>query len=125
MYLLCIGHCSKCRRWHGAAFRTRAAVKLANFRWLSGEEFLAKYDSSKDITKTFCSICGSPLISIIKNSPDVIGIPLGGLEQDPLVRPQGNIFVGSKATWYEINDGLPQYDEWPPEGASIVREQFK
>jgi len=114
-------HCSKCRRWHGAAFRTRAAVKSKNFKWLNGEKYLSKYKSSDNVIKTFCSICGSSLISILEDKPDFIGLPLGGLEQDPVTRPQANIFVGSKAPWYEINDGLPQYDELPPGGASAVR----
>ena len=114
-------HCSKCRRWHGAAFRTRAAVETKYFKWLSGEEHLSRYHSSDNVVKTFCSICGSNLISYFDNNPDFIGLPLGGLEQDPGTRPQANIFVGSKAPWYEITDGLPQYDEWPPGGGAVVR----
>jgi hypothetical protein len=48
-------------------------------------------------------------------------LPIAGLDQDPGVQPQMNIFVGSKAPWYEITDGLPQYEEWPPGGANSVR----
>jgi hypothetical protein len=114
-------HCSKCRRWHGAAFRTRASVKSSSFKWLSGEEHLSKYDSSDNITKTFCRICGSALISLIKDNPEFIGLPLGGLEEDPGTRTIANIFVSSKAPWYEITDGIPQYDKWPPDGPSSVR----
>ncbi len=29
-------HCSRCRRWHGAAFRTRATIKSSQFRWIRG-----------------------------------------------------------------------------------------
>src|SRR3990170_3184059 len=93
-------HCSKCRRWHGAAFRTRSAVESKKFKWLQGEEHLSKYHSSDRIIKTFCSICGSNLISILEDNPDYIGLPIGGLEQDPGTRPLMNIFVGSKAPWY-------------------------
>ena len=106
-------HCSKCRRWHGAAFRTRASVKKDQFKWLSGEQHLSKYAVSENITHTFCSICGSCLISLYQNRPDIIGLPLGGLEQDPGSRPEANLFVGSKAPWYTICDGLPQYENKP------------
>jgi hypothetical protein len=106
-------HCSKCRRWHGTAFRTRSTIKSKNFKWLKGEENLSKYHSSKNVIKTFCKICGSNLISLYENLPDYIGIPIGGLEQDPGTRPIANIFVGSKSPWYEITDNLPQYDELP------------
>jgi hypothetical protein len=115
-------HCSKCRRWHGAAFRTRAAVPSKQFNWLRGEEHLSKYtDTTSHATRTFCSICGSNLISYFAKQPDYIGFPLGGLEQDPGTRPVMNVFVGSKAPWYELCDGLPQYDEWPPGGPDAVR----
>lgn len=114
-------HCSKCRRWHGAAFRTRAALESKQFKWVRGEEYLSKYDSSAPTIKTFCSICGSSLISLLKNNPEHIGLPIGGLDQDPGRRPEMHIFVDSKAPWYEITDSLPQYEQWPPEGSESVR----
>lgn len=106
-------HCSKCRRWHGAAFRTRCTVKAKDFKWQKGEENLSKFHSSKNVIKTFCKICGSNLISLYENNPDSVGVPIGGLEQDPGSRPVAHIFVGSKSPWYEIVDNLPQYDELP------------
>lgn len=117
-------HCSKCRRWHGAAFRTRSSVEAKNFKWLSGEEHVARYKHGST-TKTFCVICGSSLISFNENYPEFLGVPLGGLEQDPGVRPIANIFVGSKSPWYDITDGLPQYEEWPPGGGAVVRGEKK
>lgn len=41
-------------------------------------------------------------------------VPAGNFENDPGVRPQLHVFVGSKAPWYEITDDLPQYVETPP-----------
>jgi len=109
-------HCSKCRRWHGAAFRTRCTVESKNFKWTRGEEHLSKYHSSETVVKTFCKICGSNLISMYDDRPEIIGLPIGGLEQDPGQRPLMNIYVKYKAPWYEITDGLPQHDEEPPNG---------
>ena len=109
-------HCSKCRRWHGAAFRTRCTIKRKNFSWIQGEEYLGKYHSSPFVVKTFCKICGSSLVSLYDDRPEYIGLPIGGLEQDPGSRPVANIYVGSKSPWYEITDNLPCYDELPPEG---------
>lgn len=109
-------HCSKCRRWHGAAFRTRCTVESKNFKWIKGEEHLSKYHFSETVVNTFCKICGSNLISMYDDKPENVGLPIGGLEQDPGQRPLMNIFVKYKAPWYEITDGLPQYDEEPPDG---------
>lgn len=106
-------HCSKCRRWHGSAFRTRASVEKSRFHWVRGEELLSEYCSSENVTKTFCSRCGSNLISTYQNRPEIVGVPLGGLEQDPGGRPEAHIFVESKSPWYTITDGLPQFPNWP------------
>ncbi len=106
-------HCSKCRRWHGAAFRTRATIKTSQFNWISGEELLSRYHSSEHVVKTFCSVCGSNLISEYDNAPDRIGVPLGGLEQAPANKPEGHMFVANKSPWFDITDGLPEYDTFP------------
>jgi hypothetical protein len=47
---------------------------------------------------------------------EFVVLPTGALEQDPGSRPLCHIFVGSKAAWYEIADGLPQHVEHGPAG---------
>ena len=50
-------HCSMCRKAHGAAFRTRASVKAADFRWVQGEELITYYESSPGNHRGFCRVC--------------------------------------------------------------------
>jgi hypothetical protein len=114
-------HCSKCRRWHGAAFRTRATIKRDLFKWIRGEELLSGYHSSENTVKVFCSVCGSSLISTYDDSPDRIGVPIGGIDQAPNNKVEGHIFVSSKSPWYEIIDNLPQHEGYPG-SLSKVRE---
>lgn len=106
-------HCSRCRRWHGAAYRTRTTIKRSQFKFIKGEELLSSYYSSPATAKTFCSVCGSSLISTYDEEPDKIGFPLGGLDQAPNNKLEGHFFVGSKSPWYEIEDDLPQHNEFP------------
>jgi hypothetical protein len=35
---------------------------------------------------------------------------MGSLVDPPSIRPTEHIYVGSKAPWYEITDGLPQHE---------------
>jgi hypothetical protein len=113
-------HCSKCRKQHGAAFRSRARVRVEDFRWLQGEELVSYYESSPGFHRGFCSRCGSPIVN--RPAPNYaraairgtdLGVPLGILDGDPGVRPERHIFVGSKAPWFEITDDLPRHDELP------------
>lgn len=113
-------HCSKCRRWHGAPFRTRASVNISQFNILRGSDCISSYKSSDNVTKHFCKVCGSPLHSTYADKADVIGLALGALENVDC-QPEANIFTGSKASWYKITDGLPQFESWPGSEA-IVRK---
>jgi hypothetical protein len=47
---------------------------------------------------------------------ETLGLALGTLDDDPGVRPQCHVFVGSKAPWHEITDDLPQFDQGPGDG---------
>jgi hypothetical protein len=106
-------HCSMCRKAHGAAFRTRAAVKTEDFEWLAGKHLLTRYQSSPGEHRTFCSVCGSNLVTIFDSNPQWLGFPLGTLDDDPGVKPEFHVFVGSKAPWHDITDELPQWSEFP------------
>jgi hypothetical protein len=43
------------------------------------------------------------------------GVTLGCVDGNPDVAIQRHIFVGSKASWETIPEGIPQYQEFPPE----------
>jgi len=103
-------YCSMCRKAHGAAFATYAAAKAEEFRVVSGEELITRFRSSAGIVRTFCARCGSTLQWLRESKPEIVDIALGVLDDDPGVRPAAHIYVGSKAPWYEITDGLPQHE---------------
>ena len=106
-------HCSACRKATGAAFATNGYVPIATFKWIRGEELIAAYASSPDVTRTFCRVCGSTLQFIARQYPDAFGIALGSVDGDPGCRPARHVYVGSKASWFEITDDLPQSDTSP------------
>jgi len=58
---------------------------------------LSYYDSSENVTKTFCKKCGSNLISIYKNNADILGLPLGGVEDELDDKESYHIFTNFKA----------------------------
>lgn len=108
-------HCSMCRKAHGSAFRARGKIDAKDFHFVRGEDLVRYYESSPGTYRGFCSVCGSNIISKFDGAPDVYGLALGVLDDDPEVRPQMHVFAGSKAPWFEITDALPQYETLPPE----------
>ena len=107
-------HCSMCRKHHGAPFATFAAAPLEGFRWICGEDAVHHYASSAKGKRPFCSVCGS-VAPMLMTEMGLAVVPAGTLEGDPGIRPQGHLFVGSKAPWHTISDLLPRHDRYPPE----------
>lgn len=107
-------HCSRCRKEHGAPFATFATSSAGALHWLEGEDSVASYAAAPGGPRRFCRTCGSVAPSTLPEM-DLAFIPAGNLDGDPGLRPQGHLFVGSKAPWYTIGDDLPQHEKYPPE----------
>jgi len=106
-------HCSMCRKAHGSAFATYVATPRKGYQLLQGAKFIARYESSPNHYRHFCSICGSCL-PVADSTSERIFMPAGCLDDDPETRPLAHLFVGSKAPWHEITDELPRFDTYPP-----------
>jgi len=103
-------HCRTCRKAHAAAFATTARVNREGFRWSSGEELVASFESSPGKQRFFCPRCGSHLVAAWKDAPTVI-VRVGSFDSDPGARPTLHIWTSLKAPWHEITDDLPQFTE--------------
>ena len=106
-------HCSMCRKAHGAAFSSNALVPTSNLTIVAGAELVSEFESSPNRRKCFCSKCGSQLFIRRVNKPEYTVVALGTIDGDPGVRPERHVFVGSRAPWFNITDGLPQYKVYP------------
>lgn len=103
-------HCSMCRKPSGSAFSANAGVDEATFEIQDLHGYLKEY-TVPGTRRFFCANCGSPLFSRIDKTPGKIRIRLGTLDTAFERKPTRHTHVASKAPWYEICDGLPQYDE--------------
>jgi len=106
-------HCTTCRKAHGAAFSSVAAVQKEDFEFKSGEELIKCYPSSPDKVRCFCSNCGSHIYAHRKGQSHYI-LRLGTLDDDPGVKAVNHIWLSKKAPWYdpETDCSLPMYPEW-------------
>ncbi|HXC50530.1 MAG TPA: GFA family protein [Candidatus Limnocylindrales bacterium] len=104
-------HCGFCRKEHGTPYATYAMAQAADLEWLRGKDKLLRYESSPGFHRCFCGRCGSTMPG--DEFQGLVFIPLGNIDGDPGVVPSSHIFAGSKAPWWNINDGLLQYDAFP------------
>jgi hypothetical protein len=107
-------HCSRCRRARSAAHATNAFFKREQLAWTRGEDKFTSYalPGAKRFGQDFCRRCGCPVPRVVASTGYVV-IPCGSLDTPPGKEPRGHIFVGSKAPWFEITDGLSQWETLP------------
>jgi len=106
-------HCSRCRKAFSAQASAYASVESDDFSWLRGEGLLTSYVDEQGYGLLFCKNCGSTLCGIANGK--IHGVTLGCVNGNPDIELCMHIYVGSKAHWETIPDGVPQFDKGPPE----------
>lgn len=92
-------HCSRCRKVSGAAHSSNLFVK-GRLTWHAGEELIRRFKppEAERFTNSFCATCGSRVPRFIE-PVGMVFIPAGSLDDEPNIRPQARIFLGSRADW--------------------------
>jgi hypothetical protein len=103
-------HCSRCRAATGSAFKPFAGIEREKLEITNGRDKLLIVGESNS-NDTRCATCGSLLFSVVRNGA-YVHVAMGSLVDTPSLRPNKHIFVGSKASWFEITDNLPQFEEY-------------
>ena len=103
-------HCAKCRRTTGSAFHASAVCKADDFAWTSGEDGIREFESTPTYVTRFCGRCGSPVPQRLRGT-DVFFLHVGALDDASGRTVDHHIFTGSKASWFEITDDKPQFEE--------------
>lgn len=106
-------HCSRCRKVFSSQASAYAIVESQNFEWLSGQTLLSTYVNSDGSGFKFCSQCGSTLVGTYHDL--IHGVTLGCINGDPGIELGMHLYVGSKANWETIPEGVIQYQEGPPD----------
>jgi hypothetical protein len=109
-------HCPTCRKAHGAAFSSVAAIKDVNFK-IIGSEHLKSFESSVGKYRHFCSHCGSQIYAK-RESTDFVILRLGSLNDESLLasgsryQEAKHIWLSQKACWYELDSAIERFQEF-------------
>lgn len=104
-------HCEQCRKTSGHYVAATACepAQLA----LTNDDGLKWFRSSSTAQRGFCQECGSSLFW----QPDhqrFWSISAGTLDRPTGLEASSHIYVHMASDYYDISDGLPQYDEDHP-----------
>lgn len=105
-------HCQQCQKAQGSAFAAVAPITSSAFTITQGEEFLTSFRATPDKVRVFCQVCGSPIYSARDNLPDVKRLRVGTLDTPVEAIKKYHAFMSSKAPWFSVHDGLPQFERF-------------
>ena len=100
-------HCGMCQRQHGN-FGPHTKARKVNIS-ITKDNGLAWFKTSEIARRGFCKECGSSLFWEPFDL-EATGILAGSLDGPTGLETIGHIFVGEKPDFYEITDGLPQFE---------------
>jgi hypothetical protein len=102
-------HCQNCRRTHGhiAAYTSVRRSDLV----IDRQQTLVWYhDESPDTYRGFCNRCGASLFWDARDGRGKMAVAAGSLDDSGELKTIGHVFVSEAGSYYEIDDGLPQFE---------------
>lgn len=109
-FFLC--HCSRCRKDTGSSNAANLFSEASELHWISGASLVTAYQlPGTRHARSFCSACGSALPMV--QTDGTLLTPAGSLDTDVPIRPQGHIFMDSRANWDEALEELPGFGTFP------------
>lgn len=101
-------HCRQCRKQTGH-FLPATRVRKKYFEMVANQG-LTWYQASDRARRGFCRTCGSMLFWQADGA-DRIAIAAGSLDGETRLVIAAHIFVADKGDYYQLDEGLPQYQE--------------
>lgn len=97
-----ICHCADCQRSSGSAFSVLVGVPIKSLQ-ISGDS-LKVYDTMGEdrgalAHRSFCGNCGSPIMSVLDDMPDMAVLKAGTLNDTSWLQPELEVWTGSAQPW--------------------------
>ncbi len=104
-------HCTDCQKAAGAGASHNVVVKAENVQVTAGEPktYAKVVDSGRTLIRTFCGDCGSPLFSQRKETPEMIVIKAGSLDDKAGLSLVMDIWTDSAVGWIADDPGVEKH----------------
>ena len=103
-------HCTQCRKQSGHYVAAGAAPREDVV--IEGADAITWFESSPGVRRGFCGTCGSHLFWDHRDLP-TLSLNAGAFDRPTGLKVEQHIFVADKGDYYELTDGLPQFDTLP------------
>jgi len=104
-------HCRDCQYLSGSPFHVLAIVKRGSIELISGatSKHQHKTQDGSDMTREFCSKCGTPLFLSSSRFNDIQMFTVNSLDDPEAIKPSYQIWTTSKVSWTEIDPKITSH----------------
>lgn len=71
-------------------------------------------DSGRNLGNFFCPVCGTRIYTKPTFIPGIVNLKPGTLDDTSWLRPELHAWTGSRQHWFELPEGLTQFEGQPP-----------
>ena len=98
-------YCSRCRKATGTGRGTNIAVAFDQFKWISGEDLIHRYDlpEARSFSTAVCTRCNCPVPKPTRAREHMI-VPSGSLDDPPSMGPSAHRQWASRVSWAAIDE---------------------
>ena len=107
-------HCSDCRKATGSGKASivnfpKTAIKLTG----EYKVYQTVGKQGAHVNRGFCPECGSQMITLIDEMPDIMFIKAGTMDESDWVKFDANLWVSTAPKWDPADENLPSFSENP------------
>jgi hypothetical protein len=112
---LVLCHCRDCRYITGGEANAAALVSAKSFHSVGElKGYTSLGGSGHNITRSFCSVCGTPILTSFSGRPEVFALKAGTLDDQQSLRVSAKIWTGSAPPWHHVEPDVPEFREGFP-----------
>ena len=107
-------HCRDCQYASGGGFSTIVGVPVSAVE-MTGDlgGFKVTADSGNELTRKFCTTCGTPILTELHSNDRMMVLKAGTLDDPSWLKPTMHIWKNSGQPWSQKLDELTEFEEQP------------
>ena len=107
-------HCTDCQKSTGSGKATILLIPNESLQ-INGElkYYTVTGSAGSNISRGFCAECGSPLISFVKENPDIKFIKAGSIDDSTWISADSNFWSSTAKSWSPVDETIHTFTHNP------------
>ena len=107
-------HCRDCQKSTGSGKATILLIPNESLQ-INGElkYYTVTGSAGSNISRGFCAECGSPLISFVKENPDIKFIKAGSIDDSAWINADSNFWSSTAKSWSPVDESIHTFTHNP------------